>query len=512
MNLLQIIDHAQRTRLIVSLVMVAAAIAATIQYHQHGWINNDTVLYLEAARLFAQGEWRAGYAVFNWPLYSLLIAAVHGATSLGLHGSAQLLNVVFYAGTTYFLLRLIVLLGGDNLAIVAGALILFSTDYITGDVMEMLMRDQGFWACFLAALVYLVRFLHSRRWIDAVGWQVAIMLATLFRIEGIVYLFLLPPMVLLALRPGWQAALAMLGQSYALMLAAAVLLFVIAQFIHPIGIQDLGRLREVFSLNLIDEFTHQFRTRSAIYGEWVLGRYLDGFATQTLALALIAITVIKLLVTPGLISSALAACALAGKRPNMQPVTRTVLLAAFAIAAMTALLIITKVFVLSGRYVVAAAFPILIFAAFGLAALLRQPAKSRLLHWIMIGLVIVYSLGLVRNVLPKAAGHDYQQEAVQWLAQRNPENLPVYYSDARLRHYAGAPFIGTWDDSWERIERELAQDGLKEYEYLIISAGRDDAGRVDTLQRALPGFSEVLRQYNGKRKKKYVLILQNMEN
>lgn len=62
------------------LIMLAMLLTIQIQYIQHGWINPDSVLYFESARLFANGEWQQGFSVFKWPLYALLIAFIHNVT------------------------------------------------------------------------------------------------------------------------------------------------------------------------------------------------------------------------------------------------------------------------------------------------------------------------------------------------------------------------------------------------------------------------------------------------
>jgi hypothetical protein len=47
------------------LTVVGVLIAMQINYIQHGWINNDSVLYFEAARLFSIGEWKASLAALS---------------------------------------------------------------------------------------------------------------------------------------------------------------------------------------------------------------------------------------------------------------------------------------------------------------------------------------------------------------------------------------------------------------------------------------------------------------
>jgi hypothetical protein len=154
-NFLASIEKLQSKHLYLMLIAFSAILAARIQSIQHGWITLDTVLYFESARLIALGEFKAATQVFNWPLYSLCMAAVHKLTNLSIHHSAQVLSIVFFAITTTSFVKIIALGGGNKKTMLVGAFILFSSLYIVGDVLEMLIRDQGFWACFLTSLISL---------------------------------------------------------------------------------------------------------------------------------------------------------------------------------------------------------------------------------------------------------------------------------------------------------------------------------------------------------------------
>jgi hypothetical protein len=169
------------------IVLASMVLAGWMQYIQHGWINPDSVLYFESARLFALGNWQEAVKVFNWPLYSILIAATHKLTTLDIHTSAQLLNVIFFGMATVSFLKIIQLAGGSVRVMLAGTLLLFGGQYLVGDVLEMLMRDEGFWAFYLSSLMFFIRYLQLNKISDALLWQVCIIIATLFRIEAICY-------------------------------------------------------------------------------------------------------------------------------------------------------------------------------------------------------------------------------------------------------------------------------------------------------------------------------------
>ncbi len=120
----------------------------------------------------------------------------------------------------------------------------------------------------------------------------------------------------------------------------------------------------------------------------------------------------------------------------------SVLRATALIALVNMALIITKVFVLTGRYVLALSFILMVFSTFYFAELLFNKHQNKKVKWLVIALVLLMLGGAVKNLLPKQQGYHYEQEAVTWLIKYNNENKSVFYQDARLRYYAKAPFIG----------------------------------------------------------------------
>lgn len=110
---------------------------------------------MECAKLFSQGDFSKALDLYPWPLYSALIAATHKTTSMSLLHSAQTLQVIFFALSVYSFIELIKAAGGGRLAIILGGLMFFSSPYIVGISLEMLLRDQGFIAFLLLAIVFL---------------------------------------------------------------------------------------------------------------------------------------------------------------------------------------------------------------------------------------------------------------------------------------------------------------------------------------------------------------------
>jgi hypothetical protein len=506
-TLLDKIQRLHTNRLILWLTLLGILIAAQINYIQHGWINNDSVLYFEAARLFALGEWQQGFKLFPWPLYSGLIALMHSISGFSLHFSAQVLNVVFFGIATHAFLQLIRYCGGGNTTLVSGALLLFSSQYIVGDALQMLLRDQGFWAFFLTGLVFFVRFYRSMSWLDAIAWQLAMITAMLFRVEGITYLLVLPFVLLLNKNLAFSARGFALFKAHSLNLSAGLALSGYL-LVMGLSVSHLGRLKEILTPQLIEELTQKFLVKSNIMANKVLGNFLEEFAIEGLLLTFLFIMLAKTISSAGWITVGLAAYAIKLRNHLIHHDAWRILAAVTMIALVDMFLIILKVFVLSGRYVAPLTLVLMVIAAFGLAALLqRLPSWSSKKKWLVYILIVVMTLGMIKNVLPKRAGYNYQQDAVAWVKANNPQNLRVFYDSSRVRHYAGEPFIGTWQDVWQRVTEAVEKGSIHDYEFLLISQERDEDWKMEYFQTHVHTFKEVFRTYNNQGKK-FVVIYQ----
>lgn len=512
--LIQKIEQSHITKLQVGIVFIAMLVAAQMQYIQHGWINPDSVLYFESAKLLASGQWKEALQVWNWPLYPLCISVVHKITGLGIQTSAQVLNVVFFGLTAFSFIHIIRFGGGKQLTMAAGALILFSSQYIVGDVLEMLMRDEGFWAFFLTGIVFFIRFYQRLEFKDALLWQLCAITATLFRIEAVTYVLLLPTLFLFCREINFRERTRYLLLSHALNIFLALCMILVFALDGDISMKNFGRLQEVFTLNLFDELTRKLFANAAIMADSVLEKYLEEFAIPGLLLTFIYVMIVKTISTTGLVNFILAMFAIRNRTALLESKTFQVLSAIAFISLVNMTLIITKVFVLSSRYVVGLAFILMILAAFQFSKILAsdffQSKQSSTSKWLAIGLVIFMLLSLIKNMLPKAEGYHYMQEAVTWVRSQNTEQKPVFSDEVRIRYYLAQPFMRNNGDNWEMVTNAINNDEISNYEYLLISHSVKHPGREKMIKEQLPQFKEVKRFNSVKAKKSIVIYKKQM--
>tara|TARA_B110000879_G_scaffold106351_1_gene143108 strand:+ start:3091 stop:4620 length:1530 start_codon:yes stop_codon:yes gene_type:complete len=505
-KILTAIEQTNPKHLFWFIVAASIVLAAQMQAIQHGWINPDSVLYLEAAKHIVIGDIRGAYQIFNWPFYALCIGMVSKLTTFNVHLSAQLLNMVFFGVATASFLKIIQLAGGKNLALFAGALLLFGNLYIVGDVLEMLMRDEGFWAFYLTSLVFFIRFYQQKKISDALLWQVTAIIAVLFRIEAITFLLLLPLVFIVDSQLNYRQRVINLIKTYSISLLSLLIIFIAINTVDSLSIKNFGRLQEVFSMDLWSIFSQNLMNKSVIMSDQVLGHYLDEYAVSGLLLTFAYVIIVKNLTTLGLVSVVLIGMYLKNKFDLINSDVKRVLAATAIICLLNMALIITKVFVLSSRYVVALTLILLIVSALYLGYLFKEVTeKSNKRTILIVSIVtIIMCLSIFKNVLSKGGGYNYTQAAVTWVKARHDKQR-VFYEDSRMRYYAGEPFIGSGVYHLGSIK--LGSDNLHQYDYLVFEFGVHDQHKKKMLLQSLPEYKEVKRFY-ARKKKKYCAIYQ----
>jgi len=508
-------NSASEDMLLAIFACLAFFIAFRVMAIQQGWINVDSVLYFEAARLFSVGEWKEGVALFGWPLYSTLIALLHNLTGLSFHSSAQWLTAVFFAITAYSFVALIRLAGGNKTTMICGALLLLSSSYIVGDVLPMLLRDQGFWAFFLTGLIFFIRFYRDGKLRDALLWQVFCILAMLFRIEAITFLALLPFVLFVNTSLAGKARLISFAKTHALNLLAVAALLVMLTAMPSLTPADFGRLQEIWALSNkgLHDIAQQFTEKSTLMGNDVLGSYLDGYGSIGLALTLIGIMLMKTTITVGWVSIGLIALGLKDKKSvQIKSDARLIFIFVSSLALLNMATILLRSYVLSSRYIIPLAFVLLIFSSFALAALFNsvkagsvKTAPRNPKKWLLAITIIVLCLVFIKNIAPKRQNYAYEKEAVEWVKQNTPKGSSVFYVGPKARYYAGVPYAGKDYDGWEFTSKVIADTTIQYYDYLVINMNNKYPEREKQLAKALVNH-ELIKEFSGPKSRKKIMI------
>ena len=491
--------------------LLATITAWRVIYIQHGWLNVDSLLYFESARLFAIGEFKQGVAIFNWPLYSLLISALHRLTGLSIHTSAQVLDIVFFAISTFSFSYLIKLAGGNKLTIASGVFLLLSSPYIVGDVLPMLLRDQGFWAAFLTSLVFFVQYYRSQKISDALLWQLSTIVAMLFRIEGITFLIGLPLILWLRHDLSFTQKLKQFLISNSLAILAVIGIMAALLLSPSVTLSDFGRIKEVISL--LADISQAFNVKAAGMGN-VLGSYFADYGLIALVAGLLSILLLKII---SIISWPVIALYAVNRSQQDSPIlplqadTRIIFYSVVVISIINASASMARVFVLSNRYIVSIGFIVLVFAAFCLASLVHKlrtnTFKRQWQKWFTIALIVIFSASYIKNTLPKKDGYTFEKDAVAYVKQKNIANDRIFFVTDKSIFYAGAHFNGRHSDHWQLTLDAIKDGSIYHYDYLLLYAEVDEnSPEQEKVIREQLSQYRLEKEFYGVNKKKKIML------
>jgi hypothetical protein len=462
------------------LLLIAASCAlSALAILRDPVINDDGVFYLMLAREAADGGIGAALAMFDRPLYPILIAALHRGSGLSLLASAHLIDAALLALLAAGFTRFTVALCGDRaLAPWAAALVLLYPQL--NEYRSYLLRDFGFWALMLTALLPLLRYQGSQRWQDGLAWTLLAVAAAAFRPEALVYLLLMP----LACLQGETAAARVMSAArlYACAgLLALPPLLVLARF----GLLQAPLDAAVASLEtLARSLVEGFSAATAQYATAVLDRRVADLAPASLAAGLLTVVALKFAGALGIVYCVLLAGGAAAGRAGLPEMARGTYRALLAIALLIVVSFVLARQFVTGRYVVMLCLLALVPAAQILRSLAETAQRERRQARFYLVLCLAIAVLAADGFVSFGTRKDYRHQGIAWMRANLPANARVFSNDRILAYYSGGRF--EWNEVMEGDALIAAQrapvDGVS---YWILHRDRRNAA----LDAALGGYA-----------------------
>ena len=382
-----------------------------------GTINRDGILYVKAAHIFLEDGFTAARAVFNWPFLSISMAVVAKISGLRPEHAGYLLNAIFMAGACSLMVACV----ERRQASVAwmSSLVVLTLPGVN-EYRNELLREYGCWFFVMLAFWLSLRWSERPRWLSAVGIQIALGTAALFRPEA---LMLFPALI------AWQWFDATHGDRWRrlLMLGALPLVGgIVLLSLHAGGKLDKGsRLAGEFSRMNTARFDAKAQALAA-----TLIDYARVHARTILFFGSLSLIPLKLLPKYNLFLLPLAAF-LVDK--NLRACAARHTLFAWGTAAH---LVVLAVFVLdqqflAGRYVSLVLLFSTPFVAIGLNSTIR-----RFPRWRSVAVALALLL-MLSNVISTGSGKTHFVDAGRWLADNVTDSTMVYIDSERTAYHAG---------------------------------------------------------------------------
>ncbi len=322
-------------------VVLASLVLSALAVFRNPLINADGIRQLMLAREAVASGIVTSVGSFTFPLYPLLIAALHRMSSLSLLTSAQLLDAALLALLTVNITRFATRLCGEQALAAWIALLVLLLPQLNG-YRSVVAPDAGFWALLFGALLPLLRYQTSQRWQDGLCWAALGLGAAAFRLEALAYLLLLPLVFLRTDAPGARLmATARLYACIGVLLLAPVLVLTRLGLLQ-IPLDTVADALHASARELRDGFVE---ARTA-YASTVLDPHARGLATLSLAAGLLTVLALKAAKVFGILYCVLLGWGVVRRRAALPTVTRRTWRALLLIATL-----IAGSFVLGHRFV-----------------------------------------------------------------------------------------------------------------------------------------------------------------
>ena len=419
---------------------ITGVVASIWCLHIDDVINNDAVEYIRAAEQFAAWNWAGAFAVHQWPFFSFLMWVTSAALGTSYETAGQLLNTFFFTASSLLFVGVVRAFGGTSQRLTALAALVAVLHPSFNEYRAFIIRDAGYLAFYLLALFWLARSVQFSGLRYPAGVLGALLVASLFRIEGVVFLLSAPLLILTVRGKNGASPWARLALTVS---AAAVLALVLGWWLIAPGGGAVANVAASSPLDVIGSAWHQITSsvshKIAVLRTEFLGTYAAEYAW---ALFVFAVLMILLSATFSQLTIPWALLTLGGLAVGVRfprkPLNRIWLTLIGMHLAILLVFAIIKLF-LAARYPLALAVTILILIPFALERVaqairwheLKTPAR------VLVVVLLLWGGGESVSGLDNATRATAVKQAGLWVATQTNAPGALVSNDRRLAYYAG---------------------------------------------------------------------------
>jgi len=441
-----------------------------------GVINPDGILYLRVAQTWLEQGIKSALQHYSLPFYAIFIASISQLFSLSLETAAYTLNFLFQALMVIYFIRIINVLGGNTRIKWFALFVILLFPHLI-DYRSFIVRDFGYWAGHLAGLFYLLRYCRSFSYRDCCLSLLALGLACLFRVEGLLF-FVLTPFAFFVIP---QLNRKQRTQAF-MRFSSTILIFSSASFLLLwLIINNPKQLIEQwpFFFQGFSLWQHSIQTNIHKFADLVLNEQSRRSATPIVVSGLVGYFIIKLIKVINPIYVLLTAFALIR---GLMPAARSqvgILLYFFMINVMITVYFVGIFFFLSGRYLLTMAMIALLWVPFTLDYLYlrifanHQRKKNWVRKFSFLGLMVLMSFLGLHNYIQFSHSKHYLHHAGQWLTEHASANQNILTNSAPILFYAKGS-RANWTQEYQKDLTVLLSSKLESFDYVALRFNKNN--------------------------------------
>jgi len=453
-------------------IVCSLLLSAWINYSE-SVINPDAVCYLYSAEEFASSGLKAAMQLCPqaiWPFYSALIEWIVKLTHLSYLHAAFTLDALLSALSVSMFIAIVKALGASRRVLwLAAIVILFSHQF--NILRQDIVRDHGFWAFYLASVYLLLKFFKQPTLTNAWGWSISLMVSTLFRVEGALFLGLLPFLAWL------HSSFTFRERAYLFLKLNSVLLLgfggvCVWLCLHPQQSYSLGRISEI-SLQLQEGFamlSQQMSLMKTAISQHILTHLSLRDANSVVILLLLSWYTVIVVSNISLLYTLLVLYAWFTQAASFTRSSFSVIFAYLFINVGITLIFFAEHQFLAKRYLVALTLIVMLWIPFALEKCIVM-TRHRVLK---MGLLVWFSVVAMSGIIPFGYSKRYIHEAGDWLAANVPPTAQLYVNDYQLMYYSRhfGKTIFTKQQVYNDV-KTIAQGKWKQYDYVALLKSND---------------------------------------
>jgi len=449
-------------------------------------INPDAICYL-----FSADEMKLGIhsamnicAQAKWPFYSAMVYALSKIISVSTLNSAYILDSLFTLISVLTFIAIVNYISPKSRLVWLGALVILLAHEFNS-VRQDIIRDHGYWAFYLLSIYFLLHYFREPQIRYALLWNISAIIATLFRVEGAVFLLFIPFLVIPAKEVGWakrsvptkprddrSSGLFLRIKSYIqLNLINITALIILGVLFHRN--LHVGRIDELqFQLmSGISNSIHHFTEMKQSLAKYILTEESLRDCGIILCLTLIFSYVINVVSNLSFIYTALIIYAWIKQLMPKEFSVKLVLYGYLLINIVVSTIFYTEHLFLSKRYLIALSLVLMIWVPFALDELFKK-LKPKL----SMALIILIFLTSIGGIISFGYSKKYIRQAGDWMATNVPEQASVYSNDYQLMYYSqhfGKAIFSIAKNYFDI--HSIENDKWKQYDYLAIRLNKYDS-------------------------------------
>lgn len=442
-------------------------------------INPDGICYLQSAATMSAGLSAATHLCDQAisPFYSMIIFGFVKITGLAYFTAASILNGFFSLLTVLMFIAITGLLTtSKRICGLAAVVILVAHQF--NDVRADIIRDHGYWAFYLMSVYFLLQFQRRFTLTRAVMWSGSLMLATLFRIEGAVFLLFLPLAVFFNADKKFFARIVGFVQLNLLTLIAGIFLSV---WLMLHATQSVGRLTEIqfHVLHGLQRLAENFHASTAALAQHVLNIYAQHDAALVLLVMLVGWYLVSVISNVSLIYAFLIVYAWVKRLATLDRAAKLTLWAYIILNVIVTGAYLVDYMFLAKRYLLALSLVLMLWVPFALENLIQERKRH---PWLLYVVVLFISVWAVGGVVHFGHSKKYIHDAGDWLKVHAPMNAKIYSNDYQVLYYSDhfGNAIFTQGKQFADL-KQLAGGKWRQYDYLALRVSKKDQAQEDAI-------------------------------